>query len=216
MKMLCPMPYSIFLQHPALCFRRFAAAIALWIALVPISADAHPHVFIEQRMEVRFDAKGLAGFKIFWTFDEMFSVMIADDFDGDKDGRLNEQEVRRVREKAFGYIAPHNYYIHVKIQGQPFPVKFIQEFNAILDKGTLRYEFFIPCHVTAAATPKKITVAPYDPEYYSAIYFAQGSPLHMVGAGDFDTDTAIRIDKSTSIYYDMVNPWTLFLNFRRK
>ena len=209
MKMFFPKP------HPAGFVKTLAAALVLW-AVLTVPVHTHPHVFIEQRMEVRFDAKGLAGFKVFWTFDDMFSVMIAEDFDADKDGALNAQEVRTVKEKAFAYIAPHNYYIHVKVEGRPFPVKFIQEFNAVLDNGTLRYEFFIPCHVTAVATPKKITVAPYDPEYYSAIYFAQDSPLYKTGADEFQTDTAVRIDKSTSIYYDMVNPWAMFLSFRQK
>ncbi|MCP4722333.1 MAG: DUF1007 family protein [Desulfobacteraceae bacterium] len=184
--------------------------------LVPGAALAHPHVFIEQRLEVRFDDKGLAGFKVAWSFDEMFSVMIADDFDSDQNGILDEKEVGIIREKAFGYIAPHNYYIHITIDGRPFAVKFITEFKAILDKGKLKYEFFIPCHVRAGEGPKNIVVSPYDPEFYSDIFFSKTHPLEVTGNLSFEVATDIRIDKSTFIYYDMVNPWAMFLKFRLK
>jgi ABC-type uncharacterized transport system substrate-binding protein len=61
----------------------------------------------------------------------------------------------------------------VKIDGRPFAVKFVKDFNAILKDNRLVYEFFIPCHVTAVDTPKKLTIATYDPFYYTAIYFTE-------------------------------------------
>ena len=63
-----------------------------------------------------------------WTFDEMFSVMISEDFDSDHNQTLDTKEVAVIKEKAFGYIAPYNYYIHVKIDRTPFKVKFIKAF----------------------------------------------------------------------------------------
>ncbi|MEH0020240.1 MAG: DUF1007 family protein [Desulfobacter sp.] len=198
-----------------------AAGLCFFFALVlfpGISGRvlAHPHVFIEQHLAVVFDDKGLAGFRVSWAFDDMFSVMIAEDFDGNKNGIIDPEENKIIREKAFGYIAPQNYYIHVTIDDKPFAVKFITDFKATLDQGKLMYEFFIPCHVTAIDTPKTIRLAPYDPEYYSAIYFSPNAPLALDQNGDFHVETDIRIDKSTLIYYDMVNPWALFMDFRKK
>ena len=207
---------TLFQRLPAL-IRPLAYLAAI---LAPLawtgSLAAHPHVFIEQHLTVCFDDQGLAGFNVRWSFDEMFSIMIAEDFDADKNGTLDKKEVAVIREKAFGYIAPYNYYINVKIDGRPFAVKFIQAFSARLDQGKLSYEFFIPCHVRAAETAKQIVLAPYDPEYYSAIYFAQKHPLALEGTEQFTVETRISIDKSTSIYYDMVNPWAMFLEFRLK
>jgi len=107
--------------------------VLLFLSAQPVAA--HPHVFIVQDTKIVFDEKGLAGFKIYWAFDEMFSVMIAEDFDKDQNGTLGEQEVATIKEKAFSYIAPHNYYIHIKIEGNPFAVKFITDFNATLNTG---------------------------------------------------------------------------------
>ena len=182
----------------------------------PSGVFAHPHVFIEQRLKIVFDEKGMAGIHVNWRFDDMFSTMIADDHDTDKDNRLDPAEVARIKEKAFGYIAEYNYFFTVKIDGTPFPVKYVTDFSAELDNGKLVYDFFIPCHVTAIKGIKKLLIASYDPNYYSAIYFADKAPYAFVNNGGVEANADVRIDKDTLIYFETVNPWTLFLDFRRK
>lgn len=194
----------------------FRLLLAFLIILVPLPGIPHPHVFISQRTGFVFDDKGLAGFRVNWTFDEMFSVMISEDFDSDHNQALDTEEVAVIKEKAFGYIAPYNYYIHIRIDGKPFEVKFIKEFNAWLDNGTVRYEFFIPCHVSAVDTPKQIVLSPYDPEYYSDIYFPDKAPLNMENADVFSIEIQTARDQSTLIYYETVNPMAIFLSFKRK
>ena len=176
--------------------------------------NAHPHVFIANRIQVVFDDKGVAGFKVFWAFDDMFSAMIAQDFDNNKDGTLNNEEIKTIKEKAFAYIAPHNYYIHIKINGKEFPVKFIRDFTARLEQGKLFYEFVIPCHVRALSSPKSIVISPYDTEYYSALYFTEKNPVSIKSPKGFTVETQIKEDPNTRIYYDMVHPWSLFLRFK--
>ena len=177
---------------------------------------AHPHVFIAQQTRILFDEKGMAGIKVRWTFDEMFSVMILEDFDPDKNKILDEKEVQTIKEKAFSYIAPHNYYVHISIEGKPFRVRFIKDFKAFVKNNNLIYEFLIPCHVTAVDTPKKITISPYDPEYYSAIYFPEGRHLTIENAERFEVAAKTDIDRSTLFYYETVNPYALFLTFKIK
>nr|WP_320015787.1 DUF1007 family protein [uncultured Desulfobacter sp.] len=194
----------------------FQLLLAFLIVLFPFPGIPHPHVFISQRTGFVFDDKGLAGFKVNWTFDEMFSVMISEDFDSDHNQALDAKEVAVIKEKAFGYIAPYNYYIHVRIDGKPFDVKFIKAFNAWLDNGTVCYEFFIPCHVTAVDMPKQVVLSPYDPEYYSDIYFPDRAPLNMENADAFSIEIHTARDQANLIYYDTVNPMAIFLTFKRK
>lgn len=190
--------------------------LLIWSGMQTHLVAAHPHVFIAQETTIVFDQKGLAGFRIHWTFDEMFSVMVGEDFDQNQDGRLDKKEVAVIKEKAFGYIAPHNYYIQIKIAEKPFAVKFIKDFNAVLNNGKLSYEFFIPCHVSAVKTPKRIVLSPYDPEYYSAIYFPDARHLTIKNSGPFTIETRAERDMSTLIFHETVNPLAIFLNFRLK
>ena len=93
-------------------------------------------------------------------------------------------------------------------------MKRVTDFSAELNQGRLIYDFFIPCHIAAARTPKKVIVASYDPNYYTAIYFNDRAPYNLIKASTFNVNADIREDKNTWIYFDMINPWALFLDFR--
>ena len=69
---------------------------------------------------------------------------------------------------------------------------------------------------TATRAPKKISVGTYDPNYYSAIFFAQQGAVSLTQADAFAVSTDIREDPDTKIYFDMIHPWTLFLEFGLK
>ncbi len=202
-------------------FRKIRWALIFTLCLLlPVywgqPAIAHPHVFIAQKTTVAFEADGLAGFRIHWTFDDMFSVMIQEDFDQNHDGRLSKKEVAVIKEKAFGYTAEHNYFIHIRIDGNPFDVKYVTEFNAKLDNGKLSYEFFIPCHVKAVSGPKSVILSPYDEGYYSAIYFPQARSLMFENSAPYTVETKVQRDMDTLIYHETVNPMAIFLTFRLK
>ncbi len=188
--------------------------IIVWVS--PPAVFAHPHVFIEQKLKLIFNEEGMEGIHVNWRFDDMFSTMIANDHDANKNNQLEPSEVTQIKEKAFAYIAEYHYFFSVKINGTPFIVNDVTDFSAELDNGKLIYDFFIPCHVTAAKEIKKMVIASYDPNYYSAIYFADDSPYEFINHEGVEINAVIREDMDTLIYFDMVNPWTLFLDFRRK
>jgi len=179
-------------------------------------ALSHPHVFIVQRIKIIFNNKGLAGFNIQWAFDDMFASMIAGDYDKNKNKVLEKSEVALIHKKAFSHVSNYNYFTFIKIDGKKFDVKFIQNFSANLHNNKLIYEFFVPCHVTATNVFKHIIVATYDPSYYSAILFAEKNSASLDNLKAFEVKTAVKEDKSTSIYYGMINPMALFLDFRKK
>jgi ABC-type uncharacterized transport system substrate-binding protein len=191
-------------------------AVLVFSLIWSSGAYAHPHVFIVQRLNVVFDEKGLAGIKVCWKFDDMFTSMIAEDHDLNRNGKFEPSEVQKVKEKAFSFISKYNYFTFIKIDNVPFQVKFVRDFNAILENRKLVYEFLIPCHVTATNQVKKVTVASYDPTYYTAIYFARQKPVTLTAADGFDVKTNLKEDPNTKIYFGMVHPWTLFMEFRHK
>ncbi len=198
-------------------FLIISTCLILWQTVIfPVTALSHPHMFIVQRLNIVFDEKGLAGIKVIWIMDDMFASMITQDHDLNKNGRLEEKEVLAVKENAFSFISEFNYFTYITIDGTSFPVKFITDFNADLKDRRLTYEFFIPCHVTATNQFKKVSVGSYDPTYYTAIFFADKSPVKLILEDPFELKTAIRENPDTKIYFDMIHPWTLFLEFRKK
>jgi ABC-type uncharacterized transport system substrate-binding protein len=175
---------------------------------------AHPHVFVANRFRVVFDQEGLAGIQVKWVFDRYFSQMIADEFDMDRDGDFDASEVANIKENAFSNLASYQYFTFVKINGEPFEVKFVCDFNATLKDGVLNYEFQIPCHVRAAETLKEIRVSPYDPSYYTLVLFAESNAVTLIQSEGFDVDYHVAKNMSESYYEGQVNPYEMLLTFR--
>ena len=192
-----------------------ALLIILISILVPGLTQAHPHVFIAQKLHVVFDDSGMAGIKVFWQFDDMFSNMIVMDHDLNQNQAFEPAEVQSIKEKAFKYISESDYFFSIKINDKPFKVKWVKDFNARLIYGKLIYEFVIPCHVTAGLKNTSVTVASFDPNYYSAIYYVNDKPFSLKGSDPFETRASISEDPDNPIFHGMVNPWTLFLEFKK-
>lgn len=76
-----------FILEPAL----IAAVLAIVRAAAP-DAGAHPHVFVDHTIAIAVGPDGLDGIQFAWTFDEMFSSMIALTFDADKDKSFSAAE----------------------------------------------------------------------------------------------------------------------------
>ena len=190
----------------------------LLLTAVGKAVFAHPHVFISQKVNIVFDDKGLAGFNIEWEFDDMFTTMILGDYDANKNQFLEKNEVATIKEKAFSYLANFNYFTFIKIENKPFDVKFVKNFFAKINNNKLIYEFFVPCHVSAIKNIKNIIVASYDPSYYSAVFFSgkDGVTLNdsQGNLKKYKVKTLVKEDKSTKIYFDMINPMALFMEFR--
>ena len=85
--------------------------LILFLNVLCMGSDviAHPHVFIVQRLSIVFDNQGMAGFRVEWHFDDMFSSMIATDYDQNQNSALEPAEVAMVKEKAFSHIAVYDY-----------------------------------------------------------------------------------------------------------
>ncbi|MBU2591221.1 MAG: DUF1007 family protein [Nitrospinota bacterium] len=186
--------------------------------LVPLCehALAHPHVFIEQKIEIIFGKQGIEGFNINWQFDEMFTSMIIGDYDKNSNGILEENEVIQIEKEAFSNLSDFSYFTFIKIDGKVFKIKSIKNFSVSLNNNKLVYNFFIPCSVTATNDFQHIIIDSYDPSYYSTIIFDNNRLASLNNSKAFEVKINVKEDKSTSIYYGQVNPWGMFMVFRIK
>ena len=189
-----------------------AALLAIWISG---AALAHPHVFIHGRVGIVFDAKGLAGFDFRWVFDEMFSQMIIGDYDKNRNGRFEPGESEALKAGAFSNLKNFGYFTHIKIAGTPFPVRFVKDFRAEIEKGCLVYRFFVPCHVSAISANKKIAIAVYDQTFYCSIFLAK-QPVFYRNQELFEAGHQIVVNKEEAYYFDQIYPEEILLTFRRK
>ena len=72
---------------------RYALAAALLLAATP-AAEAHPHVFVDARAELVFDATGqVTAVRHIWQFDQAFSEYAIQGLDANDDGKLSDDEL---------------------------------------------------------------------------------------------------------------------------
>lgn len=200
-------------------YNRFLTLLCLgclvsgWLMTEP--ATAHPHIWIDRRIEVQFDENGLAGFHMHWVFDEMTSSGFIVDYDTDRNNALSKEEIRVMKKEAFEYLKNYGYMTHITINGKPFQVKFVTDFNPVIKQDQLIYRFFIPCHVRSHKHFKEVAVGVYDEEYYVDFAQKKGS-VKLVDSDGFHTSTRFRVNKNKSFYFNQFHPTEFILRFKNR
>ena len=139
---------------------------------------AHPHIFIDTRLDFLFDEKGIAGIIEEWTFDDMTGAMTFEDFDKNKNGKFEPNEIAKVKKEAFDALKEFGYFNNIIIEGKIFKVKYIKNFKVFSRKGKLVYSFLVPCHVVATKANKKISVSLSDPTIFTDFVLVKGTPSY--------------------------------------
>ena len=104
--------------------------LVLILSIPALTSWSHPHIFLYSTVKVVFDEKGLAGVQVNWVFDEMFSSMMILDFDKNRNGRFEPAEIESLKKGAFDNLRQFDYFMHIKISGKSFKVKYVTDFSA--------------------------------------------------------------------------------------
>jgi ABC-type uncharacterized transport system substrate-binding protein len=145
------------------------------------AALAHPHVFIDARIEVIFDADGRAeALRIDWTYDELFSLLLIEEqgLDPDMDGVLTEAEMADLSGFDMEWAEDFPGDTYALLQDRPIglsrPVEWTAQYagGRITSSHLRRFE-------PAALVRGELVVQVYDPSYYTA-YILTG-PVSLTG-----------------------------------
>lgn len=194
---------------------RFLILAIVLSALFHDSAFSHPHVFLHNAVTFVFDGKGLAGFKLDWVFDEMFSNMLIHDYDKNENGRFESSEVEELEKGAFCNLKNYDYFTHVKINDKPFKISYVKDFSAKITNNRIVYHFFVPCHVQAVSSFKEINLSVHDKTFYCSVFLLKDQ---VNSENDALYDHHIRFDrnKNEAYYYGQIYPEEIILKFRLK
>ena len=163
--------------------RRLIAALAILVALLPLPALAHPHIFIEAKATVTFnDAGEIVAVHNEWTFDEAYSAWSIQGLDTNNDGTLTREELQPLADDNMDGLAEYEYYTFAG-EGQGANLKFVHGSNPTIDfangKTTLNFDVALD---KPYAVRKALELAINDPEYYVAITFKDASAVTLVNA----------------------------------
>ncbi len=71
-----------------------------FLTLLPLPALAHPHIFVDSRLELTLDAeRNVTGLTLSWTYDDFTTLLILEDMglDPDGDAQLTEAELAQLK-----------------------------------------------------------------------------------------------------------------------
>jgi len=103
-------------------------SVGLSALVVASGARAHPHVFIDDAMTVIFGDRDIAGLRMSWTFDEMYSSMIRTDYVRGK--TMTPAEVKKIEKENFLNLENYGFFLDLTINGAPVKVKAVTDFDA--------------------------------------------------------------------------------------
>jgi ABC-type uncharacterized transport system substrate-binding protein len=193
--------------------RFFVPLLLVFFLFCSRELNAHPHVFIDTRVTVVFDQKGITGFLIEWKFDEMFSAMIIQDFDEDYDSSFSSAEIENIERNAFSNLKNYHYFTYISWKGGEYDGKRVEDFYAAIRGGTLVYRFFVPCRISVVDKEKLVKVWVYDDSYYCDVVYAEDVPVNIEGMEGYSIRYEIVQDVENPYYYGQVFPLQLRLSF---
>ncbi|MYK59674.1 MAG: DUF1007 family protein, partial [Rhodospirillaceae bacterium] len=77
-------------------------------------AAAHPHIFIDARVNFHMEGGKIVAITQHWTFDAVFGGVVIHAFDRNRDGKLDAGEAEMERRGAFDALKDFNYFTVVR------------------------------------------------------------------------------------------------------
>jgi len=176
-----------------LAFMSLASTAALW---------AHPHVFIDSRLEFEVRGKDCVGIWVEWTFDPVFSADVIGQFDKNHDGIFDQTENETVQSKAFSNLKKYGYFTFLrKGETRSFP-EAVESFQASQRDGRAIYRFRVP--LEGKGFSGNFSVATFDSTFYCASRYAE-TPASITWIGEKKPITPrieVAANKKYPVYYN--------------
>jgi ABC-type uncharacterized transport system substrate-binding protein len=146
-------------------------------------ANAHPHILIEARTELLFNAQGqVVGVSNIWDFDDAFSAYAIQGYDSKGDGKPTQEDLQPFAEINLNSLAEYGYFTRIKVDGVNVRFARPRNYFDVFANEKLTLSFTLPLAKPLDVSGKTLQLEVYDPTYFAAITFAQHEPVKLVGA----------------------------------
>ena len=138
------------------------------LMLLPVAAAAHPHVYMDAALVLRYDPQGrLEAVEVEWAYDELYTLLILEDrgFDPDGDGALTDAELDALQGFDGEWEPGFDGRLYLTRQGLRVGMQEPRDFTAEYRGRRLISRHLHPLERPAeAGAPLHIQI--YDPEFY--------------------------------------------------
>lgn len=160
-----------------------AFVVVLSFVLLSRAALAHPHVLVEARADIVFNAAGqVVAVKHHWRFDEAFSAFAKQGLD--KDGKFTRDSLQPLAEVNVKSLGEFDYF--TRMRNGLSKVSYGKPEDYWIDhdesNGTLILNFTLSLTAPAAPMGAGFIVEIGDPEYFVAFDMAKTKPANLLDA----------------------------------
>lgn len=146
-------------------------------------AAAHPHVFVEARAGVVFDAdRRVTAVRHVWQFDEAFTAFAVQGLDADGDGTLTREELAPLAQVNVESLAEYEFFTFLSRDGKDFRFSPPQEYWLDFYGGKLTLFYTLPLTEPLVMDASSVTLEVYDPTYFVAFQMVEDEPFGLVAA----------------------------------
>lgn len=173
-------------------------------------AEAHPHVWIDARLELGLEQARLSAVTVVWRFDELFSRYVESEFDSDGDRRFSAEETALIEREAFASVAELGFLTHLRVAGELRPLRVYRDFSATLEDNSVSYRFTLPVMPPVELATRPTSIALYDETYYIDVGLTDADPVQLDAASG--CGFSIAHDGVHPIYFGLVEPIAVILS----
>ena len=197
-------------DHDASVWTRQIARLAIMaLALMPLSVLAHPHMWVEAKAQLNFNAQAeVTGVTQTWLFDEMFSSYAKQGLPETSDNRPPQAELDKIGQSWIEALADpmSHYFTTIRLGKRDVPIgpaqRVVVDWNTETEQMSLSFE--LPFLKPVAPGDKPLVVSVADPTFYVAYSFEADDAISLVAAPSscaaqyerptpLDTSTAQRL-----------------------
>jgi ABC-type uncharacterized transport system substrate-binding protein len=150
--------------------------------LAPAAALAHPHIFVEARLEILAGPDGnVQELRNVWRFDEVFSSSVLMDFDKNTNLKLDPDELKEVGKTVRDSLVDYDYYTNLTFNGKQIKVDKPDVINVDYKDGQLLMFFAVKPSEPMPLKGNKLSFGIYDPTLYTSIDFPDDKQLVTEG-----------------------------------
>jgi len=183
-----------------------AMALAIAGALIAANpAEAHPHIWIDAAATLVFEQGALVGVETQWTLDPFVSALLIEDFDADKNGVFEPDEMSALEQATFVGLSEYGFYTHLRIDGVASSPEAVSDFLPTIRDDIVLFEFYVPLPAPVDPLRQSVDIAFYDDSYYTDLY-VEDSTVSLRGDLAAGCAATVRLDEQTPIYYGVVFP----------
>lgn len=138
------------------------------LALMPLPANAHPHVFVDTGLRlVANEAGQITGVEVTWVYDDLYSLLLLEDMqlDGDYDGKLTAEELSKLHGFDMQWVKGYVGDLYAQQPGgAALALSAPQPLSTGFDQGRITTR-----HLRRFSAPvDSVALRAFDPTYYTA------------------------------------------------